>query len=147
MGEEHQSTEQRATDAASPVARVKQEIRAFVAAIQQQDTVRWKAFCDYTDFLTFERDFHVQPNPPDRAGLSYPELRLGLISEVIRQRINELPGYKREYEHVAQLVEKLNAARDEEDPHGDKLSNPSDLLFSTVEFVTATKEQRLHTFT
>jgi hypothetical protein len=147
MEEEHKRKEQSSKDSTSQVQRVKDEIRAYVDAIEQQDSVQWKAYCDYVDFLQAERDFHAQPFTPDSAGLTYPELRLGLISEVIRQRTNEVPGYKQEYEHITQLVEKLNAAQAKENPEGERLSNPSDLLFSTVDIVTATKERTLQVFT
>ena len=73
MEEEHKGKEQSPAEGTSQVERVKDEIRAYVDAIELQDSVQ----C----------------------------------------------------------------------PEGDGLSNPSDLLFSTVEFVTATKEHTLHVFT
>jgi len=147
MEGEHKRKEPSSPEGTSQVQRVKDEIRAYVDAIELQDSVQWKAYCDYVDFLQAERDFHTQPFTPDRTGLTYPELRLGLISEVIRQRTNEVPGYKQEYEHIAQLVEKLNAVQAEENPEGERLSNPSDLLFSTVDIVPSTKERTLQVFT
>ena len=73
MEDEHKRKEQSSAESISQVERVKDEIRAYVDAIELQDSVEWKAYCGYVDFLEAERGFHTQPFTSDRAGLTYPE--------------------------------------------------------------------------
>jgi hypothetical protein len=128
------------------VKRAKDEIRAYVDAITEQDSVEWKAYCDHVDFLTAEQNVRYAPFTPERSGISYPELRLGLVSERIQQRTNELPNYKQEFDRVAELVEQLNIAQHENPhPHSTK-PNPNELLASTVEYVTTAKVQAIEGF-
>src|SRR3954469_2616301 len=124
---------------ASQVERAKDEIRAFVASVQTPDSTRWKAYTDYVDYLAAEQKVLYMPYRPDKSGLSYPELQLGLIEETIRQRINNVPNYKREYDRIVELVEQLNLAQHEESPPGSKMPNPAEMLLSTVEHMTAKK--------
>ena len=59
--EEHKRKEQSSAEGTSQVQHVNDEIRAYVDSIELQDSVQWKAYCDYVDFLQAERDFHTQP--------------------------------------------------------------------------------------
>jgi hypothetical protein len=138
MGEQGQ-------EGASLVERAKDEIRAYVASIRSPDSARWKAYADHVDYLEAERQVLYMPYRPDKSGLSYPELQLGLIEETIRQRINNVPNYKREYDHIVELVEQLNLAQHEESPPGSKMSNPAEMLLSTVQHMTAKKARVVET--
>lgn len=69
------------------------------------ESVRWKAFADFVDR---EEAFALSGGDQGRK-----DIRLGLIDETIRQRVNELKGYKKERGLFETIAHDYRVAMDE----------------------------------
>jgi len=88
------------------------QVEEFIEEVEP-DSAQWKAFADFTDYVEtkYVKDAHSSFTP-DQLRSSNPELRLGNIDETIRQRTNEMPGYRKAYKYVEALSDELEFNQD-----------------------------------
>ena len=75
------------------------------------DSTRFQAFADYVDFK--EAQFWCS----DGGNFSMFEARLILIEETIRQRTNQVRGYRREFKHTEHLHDSLRKSTTYDGPY------------------------------